>query len=199
MDLPRQSKPVKGTKPLLSNLPDSPLTSNSPSGHGHAVRQKKGPSVPTFPLPVERTNHAGVVISKIEDIFESIADCMLGEKKELSIQLKSRRGRAEITRENQDEDQASDETAAKKKRLKDPFRSITFPSKSPQEAWKFSWYPYFLWASCLANIWSAALLRILELSHEALVLGMVITKRFLSLSCITCSLVPEVPHVHDLL
>lgn len=138
MDLPRQFKPKKGTKPLLSTLPNSPLTSSSPNGHGHSARQKEGSSAPKFPLPVVRTNHAGVVISKIEDIFESIADCMLGEKKELTIKLKSRTRREEMTGENQDENQTSDETSARKKRPKDLFRNITFPSKSPQEAWKFS-------------------------------------------------------------
>ncbi|KAH8805768.1 Spo11/DNA topoisomerase VI subunit A [Xylogone sp. PMI_703] len=99
-------------------------------------------SQPTVVMPIR----AGEAISKIEDIFESIADSINDGKRPLAIHLKSRpRGTREV----------SDVINARK---------INFPSKSPQEAWRFT-----------------VLLRILELSHEALVTGIVITKRFASL------------------
>ncbi|PMD37215.1 DNA topoisomerase IV, alpha subunit [Hyaloscypha variabilis F] len=94
----------------------------------------------------------GVVITKIEDIFESIADCILDEGKELVIPLKTRP--RNITVANKDDPTKINSSASAES------RKITFPSKSPREAWKFT-----------------ALLRILELSHEALVTGTVTTKR----------------------
>ncbi|KAL5313601.1 hypothetical protein ACEPPN_018022 [Leptodophora sp. 'Broadleaf-Isolate-01'] len=93
-------------------------------------------------------NQVGAVISKIEDIFESIADCILEDGKELVIELKSRsKSKAKV------EDDGGDGT--RRRTIK-----ITFPSRNQREAWKFT-----------------ALLRILELSHEALVTGIVTTKR----------------------
>lgn len=80
----------------------------------------------------ENPNHAGAVITKIEDIFDSIADSILDEKKELVIQLKAR-SRLGI--------QARDPLAETIKSLpKSEPRTIKFPSKSPQEAWKFGIY-----------------------------------------------------------
>ncbi|KAH7330466.1 Spo11/DNA topoisomerase VI subunit A [Rhexocercosporidium sp. MPI-PUGE-AT-0058] len=93
-------------------------------------------------------NQTGAVISKIEDIFESIADCILDGGKELVIELKSRSKSKAKSQENGDEEMT--------KRI----TKITFPSRNQKEAWKFT-----------------ALLRILELSHEALVTGIVTTKR----------------------
>ncbi|EHK97930.1 putative Meiotic recombination protein rec12 [Glarea lozoyensis 74030] len=98
-------------------------------------------------LPIPNT--AGSVITKLEDIFESITDCLLEKNKELTICLKTRPPK--VTQE--------DETG-NRKRLMSGVRKITFPSRNPKEAWKFT-----------------ALLRILELSHEALVTGVVTTKR----------------------
>ncbi|RKF78001.1 Meiotic recombination protein SPO11 [Golovinomyces cichoracearum] len=96
-------------------------------------------------------SQAGLVITKIEHIFETIADCILEKKKELVIQLKTK-SKAKETNEN-----LNIEIPEEK------IRNVTFPSRKPREAWRF-----------------AVLLRILELSHEALVTGIVITKRFLS-------------------
>jgi meiotic recombination protein SPO11 len=73
-------------------------------------------------------NSPGAVISKIEDIFEAMTDCILGEKKELTIQLKTR----SKTKSKIDDSQLA------KKKTKSETKIITFPSKSPQEAWKFS-------------------------------------------------------------
>ncbi|TQS34981.1 hypothetical protein Golomagni_04612 [Golovinomyces magnicellulatus] len=93
-------------------------------------------------------SQAGVVITKIEHIFETIADCIIEKKKELVIQLKIK-SKAKETNEILN-------IGIPEKKI----RNITFPSRKPREAWKF-----------------AVLLRILELSHEALVTGIVITKR----------------------
>jgi meiotic recombination protein SPO11 len=75
-----------------------------------------------------KSNQAGAVISKIEDIFESIADSILDEKKEMVIRLKMRKKSGSRTRTDGDiENLGKDET-----------RAVKFPSKNPQEAWKFS-------------------------------------------------------------
>jgi meiotic recombination protein SPO11 len=71
-----------------------------------------------------------LVITKIEDIFESIADCILDEGKELVIPLKSR-PRNKIVANKDDPTKINSSTSADS-------RKITFPSKSPREAWKFS-------------------------------------------------------------
>jgi meiotic recombination protein SPO11 len=76
------------------------------------------------------SNQRGAVITKIEDIFESIADCILDEGKELVIPLKTRPKNKNI---------ASQDGPTKVNRtVNAEARNITFPSKSPQEAWKFS-------------------------------------------------------------
>jgi len=142
---------------LLPNLPNSLLTyQNAASSHPNPTSG-----------PITR-NSPGAVISKIEDIFEAMTDCILDEKKELVIQLKTRDRKTS----------RSDETEATKTRKKSENRTIRFPSKSPQEAWKFSRFELRTGTSMGAYFDSAALLRILELSHEALVTGIVTTKRF---------------------
>ncbi|KIN01593.1 hypothetical protein OIDMADRAFT_160910 [Oidiodendron maius Zn] len=117
---------------LLQNLPHCPLTRDFEGAANE--------------LP-ENSNQAGAVISKIEDIFHSIADSILHQKQELVIHMRSRQkvGNQNIGTQN----------GAVKRLYK-----VRFPSKSPQEAWKF-----------------AVLLRILELSHEALATGIIATKR----------------------
>jgi meiotic recombination protein SPO11 len=76
------------------------------------------------------SNRSGVVLCKIEDIFESIADCILDEKKHISIQLK-RRGKAKNQTHDADSGVIRDVTDEK-------VTTVKFPSRSPQEAWKFS-------------------------------------------------------------
>ncbi|TVY82608.1 Meiotic recombination protein rec12 [Lachnellula suecica] len=124
---------------LLSDLPNRSLTLQNADSNPN-------------PNPSSNTvnrNSPGAVISKIEDIFEAMTDCLLGERKELVIQLKTGRRK-----------QKSKSDADNTKRTRSGIRTVTFPNKSPHEAWKFT-----------------ALLRILELSHEALVTGIVTTKR----------------------
>ncbi|RDW78381.1 hypothetical protein BP5796_06233 [Coleophoma crateriformis] len=134
---------------FLTNLPRSILTSNP---RGLLPQQDDDVQDQLSSTAPENIYHAGFVICKIEDVFEAMADCIIDEKKELVIHLKSRhrpafKGRNAVSGaiENLPDSQ---------------IRSITFPSKKPQEAWKFT-----------------ALLRILELAHEALVNGVVTTKR----------------------
>ncbi|PBP23672.1 DNA topoisomerase IV, alpha subunit [Diplocarpon rosae] len=128
---------------LLSNLTHSRLTSEADENNLVA-----GPSNPRVQIKrISNSNQLGIVISKMEKIFESITDCILDEKKELVIQLKSR------SQKKQNLDENYRETPGKSTK-------ITFPSQNAREAWKFT-----------------ALLRILELSHEALVTGVVTTKR----------------------
>lgn len=74
-------------------------------------------------------NQRGAVIIKIEDIFESIADCILDEGKELAIPLKTRPKNKNIA--------SQDDSTKVNRTVNTEARNITFPSKSPQEAWKF--------------------------------------------------------------
>ena len=119
-------------------------------------------------------NHdrVGAVICKIEDIFESLADCVLDGKKEMIIELKTRKKRG-----NQGRD-AVDGTITDLGEGK--VTSVKFPSRSPQEAWKFGKSWKWKWKDSFLIMWTAALLRILELSHEALATGTVVMKRSFS-------------------
>lgn len=64
-----------------------------------------------------------------------MTDCLLGEKSELVIQLKTRsKTKAKSDAKEEDDDDAP--SRRKKARLET--RTIAFPSTSPQEAWKFS-------------------------------------------------------------
>ncbi|KAN0099842.1 DNA topoisomerase IV, alpha subunit [Hyaloscypha variabilis] len=139
-----------GTSPqLLSNLHDREKLTPEQIAEDPALEDGDSNELNDWtPDPNQRV----LVITKIEDIFESIADCILDEGKELVIPLKSR-PRNKIVANKDDPTKINSSTSADS-------RKITFPSKSPREAWKFT-----------------ALLRILELSHEALVTGTVTTKR----------------------
>lgn len=76
------------------------------------------------------SHQVGAVINKIEDIFEGIADCILDEGKELVIPFKSRPKKKTTT----DRDGSSQINRG----LNSEAEKVVFPSKSPQEAWKFS-------------------------------------------------------------
>lgn len=151
---------------LLSNVPGKLLTQNrSERELDHLdLRRESSNSNVNVCNPIQ----AGAVVSKVEDIFENIANAVLLQNSDVVIRLKSRRnstrqGSGTIVGHPKDEIE------------------VRFPSRSPQEAWKFSktLQPVFL-TSIYRDI--AVLLRILELSHEALVTGVIVTKRFLVLS-----------------
>lgn len=76
------------------------------------------------------SNQVGAVINKIEDIFEAIADCILDEGKELVIPFKSRPKKKTTTNR--------DGSSQINRNLNSEAQKVVFPSKSPQEAWKFS-------------------------------------------------------------
>ncbi len=86
------------------------------------------------------SNLTGAVISKIENIFEEITDCILDEKKELIIRLKIR------TKSQPGTDEPT--SRGKGKSPKTGFRNITYPNKNPQEAWKFGMYTFHDLKSC---------------------------------------------------
>ena len=76
------------------------------------------------------SHQVGAVINKIEDIFEGIADCILDEGKELVIPFKSRPKKKTTT--------DGDGSSQINRGLNSEAQKVVFPSKSPQEAWKFS-------------------------------------------------------------
>ncbi len=117
---------------LLSNLPDRKLTSGSDENIPNVPDniQARGQNQQTSLPARNNTNQAGAVISKIEKVFESITDCILDEKKELVIRLKTRSKVKAIAEDGMNEGSS--------KTKKSEFRRITFPSKNPKEAWRFS-------------------------------------------------------------
>jgi hypothetical protein len=130
-DILRDRQPAL-TGDLLFNLPDSLLTRNSNSNA--ALRDE--PCEAAGELAAQEfcfgqaiSNQASSVISKIEQIFESIAESIL-EEKELVIEMKFRKktgikffdGGAELSQSN----------------LPRETRAVKFPSRNPHEAWKFS-------------------------------------------------------------
>jgi len=74
-------------------------------------------------------NQTGAVIAKIENIFESITDSILNEKKELMIPLKTRPRRAVDRDDRSNNGNVSTKTS---------MRNITFPTNNLREAWRFS-------------------------------------------------------------
>lgn len=107
-------------------------------------------------------NEAGAVVARLEGILESVVDC-LAEKQEMTIDLVPSRG-------------------ANRRRGNARLQHVRYPGKTEQEAKKFCTY------SCLASLVGegvltpicgvARLLVILQYSHDALVSGAVLTKRF---------------------
>ena len=137
---------------------------SSPEGRADSQAISQG-------APRNNNFQAGAVITKIEDIFESLLDCITNEKKCLVLHIKSRgkNGRQTL-------DAA---TGAIRNIGNVETKEITFPGKTQKEAWKFGkcfWGPV-KGRVMLTLDFIAALLRILELSHEALVTGIVTTKR----------------------
>lgn len=111
------------TRSLLFNLSNSELNTGQYMSREH--EHEDG-----LPNHYSATStQAGAIISKIEDIFESIVDSVLEEKKELVIRLKTRkRPRAKLSMAAKGTDSPTNEET----------RAVRFPSKNPQEAWKFS-------------------------------------------------------------
>ncbi|RKU41902.1 hypothetical protein DL546_004908 [Coniochaeta pulveracea] len=107
--------------------------------HEHdPVRQ--GTNVVSVPQRPNQANHAGIMIAKIETIFESMFEALSSDAKQLSIPYRSRT--------------ANKRSAGRQDGV------LTFPGRNLQEARKF-----------------AQLLRIIQISREALVSGSLVTKR----------------------
>lgn len=104
---------------LLHNLPDRSLTHD---GYSSTTIGRE-----VF-LASQSPNPAGAVISKIEDIFELIADSILNQEQEMVIHLKIRR-------------KPSTQHPAPQNAAVKSLYEVRFPSKSPREAWKFSELP----------------------------------------------------------
>ncbi|KAH6665770.1 Spo11/DNA topoisomerase VI subunit A [Halenospora varia] len=138
------------SRTLLSDLPHNELTAGY-SGTRDLVPKSLDPAQVSDIFPKSMSSAPlNPVVAKIEAIFEAMTDCILKEKGQLTIQLKSRHRKKTAV--------AGDGESPKTSKADSTM--IRFPTKSPREAWKF-----------------AALLRILELSYEALVTATVTTKR----------------------
>lgn len=113
---------------LLHNSPYDKLISqnqlNVSSQQNHADSQLISQGAP-------RNNNlqAGEVITKIEDIFESLLDRIINEKKCLVLHIKSRGKKG-----GQTLDAA---TGAIRNTRNVEAKEITFPGKTQKEAWKF--------------------------------------------------------------
>lgn len=83
-------------------------------------------TVPSLITTPNNSQSPGLVIGKIEDIFESIVDCMLNSNHEIAIPL---RIRSQQTRTPDDMVMLPQSNAK--------IRHVVFPSKNPREAWKF--------------------------------------------------------------
>lgn len=164
---------------LLSNFSSSQLIFSTRGGIDMPSNLARNNDITSslFLLPKVNTQ-LGDVISKIEDILQHMVDCIIDEKKELVLYLRSRKSPG-----NEVPDVTS---GAIKCSTTMKAHTIRFPGKTAQEAWKFSMSKCE--SAYSAESCTAAFLRILELCHEALVTGVVITKRFLSSSTLMCSL-----------
>lgn len=103
-------------------------------GHETALLPKLTSSTLTQDPNVRHGQHnpqAGLVIAKIEDILELMVDCLLQEKNELVIELKSNR------RKRAEGDSLRPNTL---RRSSSGTTLVRFPGKNEREAWKFSEY-----------------------------------------------------------
>jgi meiotic recombination protein SPO11 len=113
---------------LLPNS-HSKLTSQNQLGISSQDGHTDSPDIPQE-APRNNTFQAGEVITKIEDIFESLLDCIINEKKFLVLHIKSR---ARDGRHNIDATTGAIRNAGNVET-----KEITFPGKNQKEAWKFS-------------------------------------------------------------
>jgi hypothetical protein len=116
---------------LLSNSSSKGLTSMAQRGSGKPPDPSASNGFALLSSVVPKVNtQSGSVISKIEDILQQMVDCIIDEKKELVVHLRSRtRSGNEIL------DVAS---GATKNSATMEARTIRFPGRTAQEAWKFS-------------------------------------------------------------
>jgi hypothetical protein len=124
--------PFSGLK--IANNNDYVLLPHSPS-MGLILEKSSFSSIKVTPAHDSSSSHprsetgsqAGCVVSKIEDILENMIDCISGEKKELVIHLKPRFKQV-----------PSSVHQAMRHIPNTKSRTVRFPGKTLQEAWKFS-------------------------------------------------------------
>jgi hypothetical protein len=119
--------------------------------------------------PEEVTLTAGTsVVARIERIFEAMADVLLNERGQLSVELVTR------PRVNRQHIDPIDSTPVQSH----PVQRLCFPGKSEREAWRFGEH-YLAVSECSYTDWkTAVVVRILELVHEALLSDVVLSKRY---------------------
>lgn len=120
---------ASSNKPLLPDSQYSKLISQNQSGTSFPENHADNSDVAQG---ARRNNNfqAGEVITKIEDIFESLLDCIINEKKCLVLHIKSRARNSRHT--------IDAATGAIKNTGNVETKEITFPGKTQKEAWKFS-------------------------------------------------------------
>lgn len=117
-----------------NRLASSPITSNPPQAYSPPVRISQARHV-DMSQPLRMTNNqagAGSVIAKLEDILETVVDCMLAEKP-LVIHLKTR---SRSTRQLLDP-----VTGVLQNDGSAEGKEISWPGKTQREAWKFCELP----------------------------------------------------------
>ena len=114
------------SRQLLSNLQSRERLTHEQIAEVPSLKQ----DVLDAGLRAAAPNQSGAVINKIEDIFEAMTDCILDEGKEFVIPLKSRPKKETITNR--------DESSRINRSLNAKAKNVVFPSKTPQEVWKFS-------------------------------------------------------------
>ena len=126
-------------------------------------------------------NQAGTVVSRIEDILESLFDGLKDGAEDLSIPFRSRRTSIRTQQQTPTDSQDTDAGASSGQITRQSRDTINFPGKTAQEAEKFSKSCRSISGQFLMLV-SARLLSILQLCHGALVSGNIITKRSVSRS-----------------
>lgn len=106
------------------------------------------------------------VIEQVESVFDNIANS-LNNGFTLSIMIRAK---------------PSSMMNSRGRIRKTALRAISFPGKTPKEAWRFSISLTYNCLSDLTNSLAAVLIRILEIIHEALSKGNIVTKRWCGLS-----------------
>lgn len=113
---------------LLHNSPYTKLISQNQFGTSFPEDHTDSPHI-SQGARRSNTFQAGEVITKIEDIFESLLDCIINEKKCLVFHIKSR---AKSGRQTLDAVNGAIRNAGNVET-----KEITFPGKTQKEAWKF--------------------------------------------------------------
>jgi hypothetical protein len=113
--------------PLLANL-HSRLTLNDQGLGPDALELEQTQAQTLYPQSAS-SNQVGIVIAKIENIFESIIDNILTKKNVLTVQLRVRK-KSKICSTTDRQADATEQAT----------RTLSFPNKNPKEAWKFSKY-----------------------------------------------------------